>query len=220
MRWEYVWDSIYLKAGEVQKDVLPTVVSAAELFKSTNVKHVLDLGCGTGRHSIFLSNSGFEVTATDISEHGVTITQERALEKGLNIKVLCHDMRRIPFDDNTFDAVLCVWTSGHGLLEDMVAHKNEMVRVTKPNGFIFVDYVSKQDEYYGKGVEIEKDTFINNVPDEEDIPHHYTDENEIIELYNGLGELKISPYCYSYIDECGNIHYIHALVTICRKRVC
>ena len=64
----------------------------------------------------------------------------------------------------------------------------------------------------------EKDTFINNVPGEEDIPHHYTDENEIIELYNGLGELKICPYCYSYTDECGDIHYIHALVTICRKR--
>ncbi len=217
MKWEYVWDSIYLKAGEVQKDVLPTVVSAAELFKSANVKNVLDLGCGTGRHSIFLANSGFEVTATDISEHGVNITQERALEKGLNIKVNCHDMRKIPFDDNTFDAVLCVWTSGHGLLEDMVAHKNEMVRVTKPNGFIFVDYVSKQDEYYGKGIEIEKDTFIDNVLGEEEIPHHYTDENEIIELYNGLGELKISPYCYSYTDESGNIHYIHALVTICRK---
>ena len=96
MEWEYVWDSIYSKEGEVQKDALPTVVSAAELFKSASVKNVLDLGCGTGRHSIFLANSGFVVTATDISEHGVTITQKRAQEKGLNIKVLCHDMRKIP----------------------------------------------------------------------------------------------------------------------------
>ncbi|NLB54127.1 MAG: hypothetical protein GX808_14485, partial [Syntrophomonadaceae bacterium] len=67
MEWEYVWDSIYFKEGEVQKDLLPTVVSAVELFKSSNVKNVLDLGCGTGRHSIFLANSGFAVTATDIS---------------------------------------------------------------------------------------------------------------------------------------------------------
>ncbi len=219
MKWEYVWDSIYSKSGEVQADILPTVVSAAELFKSENVRSVLDLGCGTGRHSIFLANSGFEVTATDISEHGVDITREKALEKGLNIKALCHDMRKIPFDDNTFDAVICVWTSGHGLLEDMVAHKNEMVRVTKPAGFIFVDYVSKQDEYYGKGIEIEKDTFIDNMPGEEAIPHHYTDENELIRLYNELGEVKISPYRYSYIDNSGGIHYIHAFITICRKKV-
>lgn len=218
MNWEYVWDSIYSSAGEVQKDVLPTVAGAAELFKSAGVKSILDLGCGTGRHSIFLAESGFDVTATDISECAVSITQERAIGKGLNIKVLCHDMRKIPFDDNTFDAVLCVWTSGHGLLEDMITHKNEMVRVTKPNGFIFVDYVSKQDEYYGKGTEIEKDTFINNYPGEEEIPHHYTDENEITELYSGAGELKISPYRYSYADESGNIHYIHALIAICRKR--
>lgn len=112
-------------------------------------------------------------------------------------------MRRIPYDDDTFDAVLCVWTSGHGLLGDMIAHKNEMIRATKPGGFIFVDYVSKQDEHYGRGVEIEKDTFINNVPGEEEIPHHYTDENEIMELYKDHGELEITPYRYSYTDGSG-----------------
>jgi ubiquinone/menaquinone biosynthesis C-methylase UbiE len=220
MEWEQVWDRIYANAGEVQKDVLPTVVSAAELFKSAGVRSVLDLGCGTGRHSIFLAESGFEVTAADISEHGVAITKERAREKGLDIRVHNFDMRKIPFDDNTFDAVICVWTSGHGLLEDMIAHKNDMVRVTKPGGFIFVDYVSKQDENYGKGVEIEKDTFIKNTPGEEEIPHHYTDEYEIAELYKGDGELKISPYRYSYTDGSGNINYIHALVAICRKKIC
>jgi len=102
----------------------------------------------------------------------------------------------------------------------MIAHKNEMVRVTKPNGFIFVDHVSKQDEHYGKGVEIEKDTFISNVPGEDDIPHHYTDENEIMELYKDHGELKITPHRYSYTDGSGNIHHIHALIVICRKKSC
>lgn len=218
LKWEHVWNSIYLKQGEIQKYVLPTVVSAAEFFKREGIRSILDLGCGTGRHSIFLAELGFDVTATDISEHGVAITQKRAQEKGLNIKTLCHDMRKIPFDDNTFDAVLCVWTTGHGLLEDMIAHKNEMVRVTKPNGFIFADYVSKQDRYYGKGIEIEKDTFINNVPGEEEIPHHYSDEDGIKELYSGFGELKINPYRYSYTDGYGNIHYIDALVVIFRKK--
>lgn len=218
MKWEYVWDSIYSKVGEVQADILPTVVSAAELFRAENVRSVLDLGCGTGRHTIFLASSGFDVTATDISEHGVAATRKKALEKGLEIETFCHDMRKIPFEDSTFDAVLCVWTSGHGLFADMVTHKNEMVRVTKPGGFIFADYVSKEDEYYGVGIEIEKDTFINNVPGEEEIPHHYTDENELMNLYIDAGELRISPYRYSYTDSSGNAHYIHALVTICRKK--
>lgn len=81
MKWELVWDSIYADAGEVQKDVLPTVVSAAGLFKSANVRSVLDLGCGTGRHSIFLAESGFDVTAADISEHAVAITKEKVRGK-------------------------------------------------------------------------------------------------------------------------------------------
>jgi hypothetical protein len=69
-----------------------------------------------------------------------------------------------------------------------------------------------------QGIEIEKDTFINNVPGEEAIPHHYTDENELIRLFGDSGELKISPYRYSYVDNSGNTHYIHAFVTICRKK--
>lgn len=31
MNWEYVWDSIYSSAGEVQKDVLPTVIALTAL---------------------------------------------------------------------------------------------------------------------------------------------------------------------------------------------
>ena len=76
--WELLWNEIYKTQGEVQSDVLPTVLTAIELFHKEHVKKVLDLGCGTGRHSILLAEKGFEVTATDISEKGIEVTMQKA----------------------------------------------------------------------------------------------------------------------------------------------
>lgn len=97
MAWELDWDEIYKTQGEVQSDVLPTAIMAAELFKKENIKNVLDLGCGMGRHSVFFAKQGFDVTATDISEKGVEETQQKAAALQLNIKTACHDMRDIPY---------------------------------------------------------------------------------------------------------------------------
>ncbi|MFT3950413.1 MAG: class I SAM-dependent methyltransferase [Oscillospiraceae bacterium] len=216
MAWKLVWDEIYQTQGNVQYEVLPTAVMAAELFKRENVKTILDLGCGMGRHSIFLARQGFQVTATDISPKGVETTRQKATELGLEIETACHDMRDIPFTDNTFDAVFCIWTSGHGTLDDMTKHAHEMLRVVKTGGYVFVDYVSKEDELFGVGTEIESNTFLNNTPGEEEIPHHYSDEQEIRALY-AEHDVNIKPFTYSFKDSYGNTHYIKANIVICRK---
>jgi len=216
MDWELIWNDIYAKQGEVQHDVLPTVEMITDLFQQENVKTVLDLGCGMGRHSIYLAKRGFIVTATDISPKGTQITAQKAQLQGLAITTVCHDFRNISFENDSFDAVLCVWTSGHGLKDDMIKNANEMLRVVKQGGMIFIDYVSKKDSNYGRGTPIEKDTFINNTPGEEDIPHHYTDAEELSEIYSGYKH-SIKPYTYSFCDDRNNTHHIEALLVVCRK---
>lgn len=52
----------------------------------------LDLACGTGRHSLFLAERGFEVTAVDISEAAIEIARKSAAEKGVNIKWIAADL--------------------------------------------------------------------------------------------------------------------------------
>lgn len=216
MEWELDWDNIYRTQGEVQRDILPTALIASELFKRKGINTVLDLGCGTGRHAAFFAGQGFKVIAADISEKAVEITKNKAAALGLDIKTINLDMRKMPFEDDSFDAVFCIWTTGHGLYSDAVKHADEMMRVVRKNGLVFADYVSKDDELYGVGQEIEKDTFINaDLPGEEDIPHHYSDEKELRELYKGY-KMELRLYTYSY-DSCGEKHYIKANVVICEK---
>jgi len=46
-----------------------------DLKKRRNLK-VLDLGCGAGRHTVFLAEEGFQAYATDTSERALKITQK------------------------------------------------------------------------------------------------------------------------------------------------
>jgi len=101
-------DNIYKEQGEVQFDILPTVRVAKDIFKRNNCINIMDLGCGTGRHSIYLAQQGFKVYATDISETGLEITKLKAEKLNLdNIKFKKHDMRDITFETNSLDGILC-----------------------------------------------------------------------------------------------------------------
>lgn len=169
-----------------------------------------------GRHSIYLIESGFHVTACDISDKAVETTKKKATKLGYQIDTVTCDMRELPFKDETFDAVLCIWTSGHGMLEDMKRHAAEMLRVVKSKGIIFVDYPSLEDENYGVGIEIEPNTFLENVPGEEKIPHHYSDKSEIEQVYSGYKK-EISPFTYTFYDRWNNKHHIEAYVCTIEK---
>lgn len=48
---------------------------------------VLDIGCGAGRHSLYLQNKGHYVIATDISRGAIEVCQKRGLKKVKNISV-------------------------------------------------------------------------------------------------------------------------------------
>jgi ubiquinone/menaquinone biosynthesis C-methylase UbiE len=201
INWEKEWDKIYKEYGEVQSEVLPSVIMAVEIFKKYNCINIMDLGCGTGRHTIFLAQNNFNVIASDISETGIETTRSKADAIGLkNVKYIQHDMRNIPLEDSLLDGILCVWTTGHGKLIDVEKNAEEIYRVLKPNGVVVIDYVSTEDEHYGKGEEIEKNTYLNNMEGEENIPHHYSTETEIEYLYKKFSEIKIEPIDYFYGD--------------------
>lgn len=200
--WEEKWNKIYKEFGEIQVDIVSTVKVATEVFKQNNCKNIMDLGCGTGRHSIYLASHGFKVYATDISEIGLKIAKSKADKLNLkNIEYKQHDMRDIPFDDNSLDGVLCVWTTGSGTLEDSRKNVNEIYRVLKGSGVVVIDYGSTDDETYGKGEEIEKNTFINNFEGEKDMPCHYSTFKELEELYSNFSDVQIKPIEYNSFDK-------------------
>ncbi len=91
---------------------------------------VLDCASGTGFGAMFLQEQGFVVTGAEIDQAVVAFAKARY--PGLDI--VCASAQRLPFSDNTFDAVVCIETLEH--VDNPDAAISEFARVCKPDGLI------------------------------------------------------------------------------------
>lgn len=92
---------------------------------------VVDLGCGTGRHTAWLAEAGARVTALDFSAGML----ERARRKvsAATVRFLVHDLHeQLPLGDASFDAAVCGLVLEH--LRDLRAFFTEVRRVLRPAG--------------------------------------------------------------------------------------
>lgn len=91
---------------------------------------ILDVGCGTGRHSIELSKRGYVITGIDLSESQLACAREKAEENNLQINFLKHDARNLPFN-NEFDVAIMLCEGGFPLMETDEMNFEILKSVTK-----------------------------------------------------------------------------------------
>jgi ubiquinone/menaquinone biosynthesis C-methylase UbiE len=107
---------------------------------------VLDIGCGYGRFTIPLAESGYDIEGIDLSNNLLKKAKQDSKKKGLNIKFKLGDMRKLPYKDKKFDAVICMWSVFIELTKekDQINSLNEMLRVLKKDGFAFIEIPKPQ----------------------------------------------------------------------------
>jgi SAM-dependent methyltransferase len=86
-----------------------------EINRDKNVK-VLDIGCGTGRHSVELAKRGYSVTGIDLSESMLARAREKAAEKNLKIDFRKADARTLSFSEE-FELAVMLCEGGFSLME-------------------------------------------------------------------------------------------------------
>jgi ubiquinone/menaquinone biosynthesis C-methylase UbiE len=106
------------------------------LPKNKNAK-ILDAAGGTGRITLPLAKMGYSVTLCDISPAMLAVAKQKMLREGVidKVKILECDIRKLHFDDESFDFVLC-WD---GALEA----RKELIRATKKGGRISLFLVNR-----------------------------------------------------------------------------
>jgi len=77
---------------------------------------ILDVGCGTGRHSIELTKRGYKVVGVDLSESQIARAREKAARENLIIDFRVLDARNLPFN-NEFDVAIMLCEGGFPLME-------------------------------------------------------------------------------------------------------
>jgi SAM-dependent methyltransferase len=106
-----------------------------ELLGDVRGLEILDLGCGTGRHSIRMAVAGARVTALDFSPR--MLAQAREKIGGADVLFQLHDLSQpLPFAAKNFDRVLCALVVDH--IEELDKLFSEMHRVCRPAGNVVV----------------------------------------------------------------------------------
>jgi len=77
---------------------------------------IIDIGCGTGRHSIELAKRGYQIIGIDLSESQLKRAREKAKEQGVKIDFERHDARNLPFKGD-FDLAIMLCEGGFSLME-------------------------------------------------------------------------------------------------------
>jgi 2-polyprenyl-3-methyl-5-hydroxy-6-metoxy-1,4-benzoquinol methylase len=97
---------------------------------------VLDIGCGAGRHAIYLQGKGFDVLGIDNSSIAIGISMERGLKKALVLPI-----GKLSPKTGTFDTILMLGQN-FGLFQSAAKLKkilNVMDRMMPPDGVIIAE---------------------------------------------------------------------------------
>jgi 2-polyprenyl-3-methyl-5-hydroxy-6-metoxy-1,4-benzoquinol methylase len=89
---------------------------ALNMLRPPEGARVLDLACGSGRHSLELRRRGFEVVGADISPELLEIARRDAEEQGLEAEFVEADLRELDLDAE-FDVVLSLNDGAIGYFE-------------------------------------------------------------------------------------------------------
>lgn len=93
----------------------------------------LDIGCGAGRHALYLQTKGFSVTALDISPLAIRVAHQRGVSNAILAAAPW-----LPFRSETFETVLLMFNNFGicGGYQETVRYLTELNRILKQGGRI------------------------------------------------------------------------------------
>jgi ubiquinone/menaquinone biosynthesis C-methylase UbiE len=196
MVWEEYYSSLEELPNRLKKSV-PFVVESLSLFKDCNVRSVLDLGCGAGRHCVFLAKEDFNVVGIDFSKSSLKMAKKWVRKEKLrNIDLVCGTMTHLPFIANFFDAVISVSVIHHAIKSEITNAVREIHRVLRKKGLFLANLASVEDHRFGRGEKVEEGTFrIKEEFEEHEFEelHHFFTKEEASKLLEDFTKIKVKP---------------------------
>lgn len=188
---EYQLKTIPSSFKKVPSDVLPAFV---EFLKKKDITagKVLDIGCGTGRNSLYLAKLGFEVYGIDISSSALKEFKRLAEENNLQNKVhiiLSSVTKRQYLPDIFFDISIDVSTFFHLITEkERLDYLDEISRLLKTGSYLMEVQFLKDDEYY-KSMLVDDNIFLDKNNGTKGVLYS---KNEIIDFFSKKFEIILT----------------------------
>lgn len=156
------------------------VVDFADRLAGQPGARILDLGCGAGRHLVYLTGRGFCVMGMDAAPKGLAFSRQWLREEGRFAPLVQADMTALPYAEASFDALIAVHVIHHNRMAAIRRTLADMQRVLRPGGWAYFTVPSTRGYRCGQGEELEYHTVVPKTGPDGDIPHHYFDLEELV----------------------------------------
>ena len=217
--WDPAWEEIFRSRewGRYPNEHLVRFV-ARNFYSAPDRSQIrlLDLGCGQGSNTWFMARERFSVSGIDGSQTAVTAARDRLQAERLNADLRVGDYLDLPWEDDSFDAVVDIASLYANRAENLKRALHEVRRVLRPGGLVFSISFSKNTWGYGQGLELEPDGY-TDIPEGPMVGSGfslYLDERRLREFFSEFEDLTIDKASWTVE---GMKHVVEEWLVSCRK---
>lgn len=155
----FLWSSTAFLAARFVLNINGEAELPTQSFLRAGVGRVLDIGAGTGRSSIMVLKARPQATLVALDLFGESFQQHfgpsqspqqrllanlEAASVEHRVEIVTADMRKLPFEPATFDAIVSAYVFEHLNREGIQQSLGEAARVVKPGGDFLLMLVAKE----------------------------------------------------------------------------
>ena len=186
------WSDIYDTNANLTRDLDSRVTRS--LLASRRFDSILELGCGTGKNTVFFAEIGRRVHALDFSEGMIEKAKEKV--KAGNVRFEAADLTdRWNCLDDTYDLIACNLVLEH--IEDLLHIFSEAARTLKTGGIFLVNELHPFKQYGGTKARFER---AGETVEVEAFVHHISDFIHAAD-FHGLALVKLNEYWHEEDDD-------------------
>lgn len=133
------WDKTWNRFLKYHGMIAPSAKLIQHLFGHIP-RHgvILDLGCGEGRNSLYLSQVGYSIIGIDLSFKATRVMKNNFFEEELKGLILGGDARALPLASESLDGILAHHLFDHLNSQSFKTAVDEAFRVLKPGGVMLL----------------------------------------------------------------------------------
>ena len=169
-------------------------IEVSSRIDPSSIQVALELCCGTGRvtnHLRKVMPASTKLVASDISPDMLAVAKEKLSRFNIDWRII--DFHQIPYEDNSFDLVVCCF--GYMFAENKVKAFAESLRVLRPGGMLLLSTWDKLE--YNEASHVFRKTvkkyFGDSLPETYKIPFSMHDPDAIKEQLLRAGFSKVKP---------------------------
>jgi ubiquinone/menaquinone biosynthesis C-methylase UbiE len=179
------WSTSYDTDQNLTRDLDQKVTR--EALANQHFNSVLEIGCGTGKNTVFLAQIGTTVHAIDFSQGMIEKAKEKV--KAENVRFSIADlMKKWPCEDASYDLIVCNLVLEH--IEDLSFIFAEAFRVLEDKGKFLLNELHPFRQYDGKKARFASGDDMIEIPA---FVHHISDFVNAASK-NGLRLVKLNEW--------------------------